>query len=121
MEDTMPKHLPICAALVVFAVGTAHAHEREATLQRFVVPGAGFDIAVATEKDPGGPLYDLSESPDALLLHLPGGELALPFEDAETMLKTIQSMRSAVSAFHVSSSDAKSRRPFAIYVLPKDE
>ena len=43
-----------------------------------------------TPKSPRGPIFDYGESPDALVIYLIGGELALGFEDAETMLTSLR-------------------------------
>ena len=85
----MLKHLSICAALIAFAAGAANAQQKEAILQKLEVPGAAFDIIVAMPK-PQGVTFDLSESPDALVVHLIGGELALGFDNAEKMLKALE-------------------------------
>ena len=45
---------------------------------------AAFDIILAIPKPKGVP-FNLLKSPDALLVHLIGGELALAFDDAEQM------------------------------------
>src|SRR5262245_16715800 len=71
------------------------------------------------QESPASPIYDLSESPDALLVHLIGGELVLAFDDEVKMLNTIKTLGSPVSASHKVSKDGKSRMPFAVYVAPK--
>jgi hypothetical protein len=78
MEDPMFKQLSICAALLVITAGSANA-QQEAVLERMEVPGAAFDIILAMPK-PKGAIFDLSESPDALVMHLIGGERALGFD-----------------------------------------
>ena len=85
----MLKQLSICAALIAFTAGAANAQQKEAILQKLEVPGAAFDIIIAMPK-PQGMTFDLSESPDALLVHLIGGELALGFDNAEKMLKALE-------------------------------
>jgi hypothetical protein len=72
-------------------------------------------------KSPARPMYDLSESPDALIVHLIGGQLVLAFDDAEKMVKAVESLGSPVAASDVLSKDGKSRTPFAVYVVPKAE
>ncbi len=121
LEDTMLKHLSICAALVAFGTATVAAQQQEAVLQRVEVTGTGFDIVLAMPKSPARPVYDLSESPDALIVHLVGGELVLVFDDAEKMLKAAEFLGSPVGASHVVSKDGKSSIPFAVYVAPKAE
>ena len=114
----MLKHLAICAALIAFTSNFASAQQREAMLQKVEVPGAAFDLVVAMPKTPGG-VVDLSESPDALVIHLAGGELALGFESAEQMLKTFDSLRSPVGAFRVQRNGINSLIPVAVYMTPK--
>ena len=119
----MFKHLiiMICAALLLLGAAPAVAQQREAVLHRVQVPGGDFEIVVATQKSPASPIYDLSESPDALLVHLIGGELVLAFDDEVKMMNTINTLGSPVTASHVPSKDGKSRMPFAVYVAPKGE
>jgi hypothetical protein len=119
-EDLMLKHLSISAALMAFTMGSANAQQKEAVLQKVEVPGAALDIILAMPK-PQGVTFDLSESPDALLVHLIGGELALAFDDAEKMLKALDSLRRPIGAFHVESPDRRSRIPIAVYLVPAGE
>ena len=114
----MLKHLTMCATLIAFTSNPAHAQQREAMLQKVEVPGAAFDLVVAMPKTPGA-VVDLSESPDALVIHLAGGELALGFESAEQMLKTYDSLRSPVGAFRVQRNGINSLIPVAVYMAPK--
>ena len=116
----MLKHVSICAALIAFSVGTASAQQREAVLQKMEVPGAAFDIILAMPKSQGA-IFDLSESPDALVVHLIGGKLALGFDDAEKMMKALGTLRRPVGAFHVESPDEGSRIPVAVYLVPVGE
>ena len=44
-------------------------------------------MIVATPKSANAPIYDLGESPDALIIHLTGGELWIGYDDAATMLE----------------------------------
>jgi hypothetical protein len=90
-------------------------------LERKEVLGADFDIVLAVPRSPSRPMYDLSGSPDALVIHLMGGELVLEFEDAVKMLTVAESLRSPVSSSHWVSKDGKTRTPFAVYVVPKAE
>jgi hypothetical protein len=120
-EDAMLKHLMICAALLALGTASVSAQQQEAVLQRIEVPGADFDIVLAMPKSPPRPIHDLSESPDALIVHLIGGELVLTFEDATKMIKAAESLGSPVSASHWVSRGAKSILPFAVYVVAKGE
>jgi hypothetical protein len=119
-EHPMIKHLSICAALVACATGSANAQPKEAMLQRIEVPGAAFDLILAMAK-PQGVTFDLAESPDALLIHLIGGELAVGFDDAEKMLKVLGTLRRPVGALPIESSNDRSRTPVAVYLVPAGE
>jgi hypothetical protein len=111
----MLKHLSICAALVALGIGPLHAQEQEAFLQDIEVPGAGFDFVLAAPNPEAGALPDLGNMPDALVVHLYGGELVLVFDDAEKMLKALDSLKSPVGAFHVEGK----AQPVALYIVPK--
>ena len=112
----MLNHLSLCGTLLVLMTGAANAQQREAVLQKISVQGAAFDLTVATPKT-GGAIYDLSESPDALLVHLAGGKLALGFESPDAMLKVLEAVQGAGCAF----VDSKLHTPVAVYVVPKVE
>jgi hypothetical protein len=120
MEDPMFKQLSICAALLVITAGTANAQQKEAVLERMEVPRAAFDIIFAMPKAPIAS-YDLAKSPEALVMHLVGGELALGFDSEEKMLAALESMRMPVCAFHVESNDPPARNPVSVYIVPKGE
>lgn len=112
----MLRHLPICALLLAFTATSGNAQQKEAMLQRMEVPGAPFDLVVAMPK-PLGATFDLADSPDALLMHLIGDELALGFDDAESMLIAVDKLRRPVGAVQVESPGKRSRMPVAIYVV----
>ena len=116
----MLKHLSLCAALLAFGAASANAQQQEAVLQKVTVPGATFDIILAMPK-PSGATYNLGNSPDALLVHLIGGELALGFDGAERMMKELDTLQLPVCAFHVEGKASKSRKPVSVYIVPKDE
>ena len=116
----MFKQLSICAAFIAFTMPAANAQQREAILQKVEVPGAPFDLVLATAKSPAA-IFDLAESPDALVIHLVGGELALGFESAEEMLKASDILRSSVGAFHFRRDDRNARVPAAVYVIAKGD
>ena len=80
----MFKQLSICVAFIAFTMPTANAQQREAILQKVEVPGAPFDLVLATAKSPAA-IFDLAESPDALVIHLVGGELALGFRQLDRL------------------------------------
>jgi hypothetical protein len=115
LEGRMPMltKLSMCAALA--------AQQQEAVLKRLEVPGAAFDLVLGMPKSPPRPFYDLSESPDALVIHLIGGKLVLTFEDALEMMKAAESLGSPVGASHVAGKEAKSGVPLAIYMVSKAE
>lgn len=117
----MPKHLLICAALVAIGTASAYGQEQEAVLQKVDVPGAGFDIVVAKPKSPTGETVGYGNSSEALVIHLIGGELALPFESADTMLKALDTLQLSVCAFHVEGGGRRSTEPIALYVVPKGD
>lgn len=116
----MLKHLSIYAVLVAFAIGTANAQQR-AVLRKIEAPGTGFDVFIATPKSPGGASYSLSESPDALIIHLVGGELALEFDDVEKMVKALDLLRRPIGAFRMESPDRRLQIPVAVYIVPARE
>ena len=116
----MLKHFSICAALIAFATGATNAQQREAVLQRVGVPGTAFDIILATPA-PEGIVYDLAETPDALLLNLIGGKLALGFESVDDMLHVADRLRTPSCALQVRTKVSKSEIPVAIYVVSKGE
>jgi hypothetical protein len=109
----MLKSLSVFAALVALGAGPVHAQKQEAVLQLVDVPGAGFDLVLASPKPGAAALPDLGNTPDALVMHLHGGELAVVFEDAQEMLKAIDTLRSPVWA------DSAGQRPVALYRIPK--
>src|SRR5204863_8672848 len=100
----MLKRLAICCALVL-AAGSSSAHEREAILQKIEVPGANFEMLVATAKQ-GGAIYDLAGSPDALVIHLIGGKLWVGFDDAAKMLETIDTLHRPLGSLHAEEKEA---------------
>ena len=111
----MLRQLAIFGALLVGTMISADAQQREATLQRIEILGASFDLLIAVPK-PAGVIYDLAESPDALLLNLAGGELAIGFERVDAMLKTLELVRAPVYSF-----GGKGRTAITIYAVPKPE
>src|SRR5262245_12942326 len=95
----MLKQFSICAALVAsgagvvgIAAGSAKVQQQEAILQAIEIPRAAFDLMVAVPKTPAATV-DLERSPEALVMHLPGGRLVLTFETAEQMLMVFDTLR----------------------------
>jgi hypothetical protein len=123
LEGRMPmlKKLSMCAALLALGSVPVAAQQQEAVLTRLEVPGATFDLVLGMPKSPPRPFYDLSESPDALVIHLIGGKLVLTFEDALEMIKAAESLGSPVGASHVAGREPKSGVPLAIYMVSKAE
>ena len=112
----MLKVTAICAALIALATAPLVAHEREATLQRVIGPDDAFDVIIGTPNNGNAPIYDLGDTPDALVIHLTGGELWVGFDDAAKMLETIEMLRRPLGRFYLGSRD----NPVAVYMVPKD-
>lgn len=115
----MLKQFSICAVLLAFGIGQINAQQpqQEAVLQKIELPGAGFDIVLAMPKSPRTPI-DLGSAPEAMVIYLVGGELALTFDSAETMLKARDSLGLPIGAFH---TDGRASKPIAVYAIPKLE
>jgi hypothetical protein len=120
-EDIMLKHLMLCGALLALGAGPVAAQEQEAVLQRMRVAGADFDIVLAIPKSPPRVFDGLNMSPDALIIHLTGGQLAVAFEDPHEMLKAADTLLSSVSSSLCVTKDSKSCVPLALYVVPRGE
>jgi hypothetical protein len=115
----MVKWLSICAALVALGICPVYAQKREAFLQTIEVPAAGFDFVLATPKPGAGMLPNLGSSPEALVVHLPGDELAVVFEDADKMLQAVDVLKRPVCAFRAGGPNGGSPQPVTLYVVPK--
>src|SRR5262245_43644093 len=111
----MLRQLAIAGALCLGAITPAGAQQREATLHRVEIPTAPFDLLIAAPKA-AGVYFDLAESPDALLLNLAGGELAIAFERVDAMLKTVELVRAPVCSF-----GGRGHTPITIYMVPKTD
>jgi hypothetical protein len=109
----MLKHLAICAILLVAPLSLVHAQEQEAVLQRLSVPGASFDLMLATPRVPAA-LIDLGSSPEAFVVHLAGHDLVLVFETGEQMLTTLNELKFPIGAFSTEQSGS-----LAAYIVPK--
>jgi hypothetical protein len=112
----MLKHLPICAALIALTTVCANAQQQQAVLHKFEVPGTAFELILASPKTGAG-TFDLGESPDALVVNLIGGKLAVGFENPREMLQAAGALRAPGCAFHL---DDESRTPIAIYLIRKE-
>lgn len=123
----MLKYIPICAAFVALGTGSLNAQyaqhvqqgQQEAALQKVEVPGADFDIVLAMPKSQTGATFNPGNSPDAMVVYLTGGELALSFDGTETLLQAIDSLQSPACAFHVDGKDSAASKPVAAYIVPK--
>ena len=115
MGDVMLKSSALGIALMALVTGPLCAHEREATLQRLTGPDDAFDMIVAAPKSANAPIYDLGETPDALVIHLLGGELWVAFEDAAKMLDAMERLRRPLGTFYIRDRE----NPVAVYIIPK--
>ncbi len=111
----MLKYAMIFAALVPGA--TSAGAQQQATLRTIEMPAAGVDVIVATPASPGA-RYDLGNSPDALIIPLVGGELALGFEDANAMLKTFDILQPPAYSPQA-GKEGGPPQPVAVYVVRK--
>ena len=116
----MLKHLSICAMLTAFGLGSLSAQQLEAVLQKVEVPGADFEIVLAIPKYPAGALRDLGKSPDAMILHLVGGQLVVGFDTPEKMVAALESVRSGC-AVHVNGKGDKPPKSVAVFVAAQAE
>lgn len=116
----MLRYLSIFAALLAIGSNPVQAQQQEAVLHRVEVPDAGFDVIVARPSSSGA-IINLGRSPDALVIHLIGGELALSFDSEERMLRALDSLQLPGCAFQVERADGTSRQPVAVYVVPKSQ
>jgi hypothetical protein len=115
----MLKHLWICTALVALGIGPVYAQKQEAVLRHIEVAGTDFNLVLAEPKPGGSVLPDLGNTPDALIVHLQGGTLALVFEDAKPMMEVLDLLRSPAIAFHVDPSRSGALHPVALYIVSK--
>ena len=114
----MLRQLTIFGAFLAFATNPVAGHQQEAVLQRISVSGAPFDIVLAKPKSPPKSMDGLNMSPDALIMHLTGGELIVAFEDAREMLKVAETLGSSIGSSYWVSKDGTH---LAVYLVPKDD
>ena len=118
----MFKYLSICIALVAVGINTAYAQVQEAVLQTVAVRGAEFDLIVATPDPEGGIVPpNLQNTPEALIVPLHGGKLALVFDDPWEMVKAFDSLRTPVGAFETPGRGGHAPEPVALYIVPKGD
>lgn len=115
----MLKHLWICAALAALGSASLYAQDREVCLKTVEVPGAGFNFVVATPKQSGGALPSLEDAPNALVMHLRGGEFRVVFDEAGEMVRALDSPASRDCAYEDDGQGRVSLQPVALYVVPK--
>jgi hypothetical protein len=115
----MFKQLSICAALIAIGMGAASAQQQEAVLEIIQLPAAGFDIVFATPRKPGTTI-ELGRSPEALVVPLIGGELALSFENEEQMLTALECLQYPVGAFQIPGRSSSSLISVAVYAISKN-
>jgi hypothetical protein len=116
----MFRYLAIFTALLALGSSLVQAQQQEAMLQRLEVPGAGFDLIVA-RPSPSGATVNLGRAPDALVIYLMGGELALSFDSEERMVRALDSLQLPVCAFQVERASGALREPVAVYIVPKSQ
>lgn len=116
----MLKHLSICVVLTALGTGSLNAQQQGTLLQRMEVPGANFEIVLAVPKSPAA-MHDLGQSPDALIVHLIGGELVVGFDTPEKMVAALEVLRSPGCAFRAGGNGDKPTKPIAVFVVPKTD
>lgn len=114
----MVTRTSICLALTVLGATSVNAQRLEARLQRIEVPGAGFEIHLATAKTPAV-MINLGESPEALVVPLVGNALTLTFEDGADMFAVLEHLRHPGYSFLAPGRDGSPSRAAALYIVPK--
>jgi hypothetical protein len=115
----MFKYLSICAAFVALAAGPVYAQKQEAVLRHIEVPGTDFNFVVASPKPGAGILQDLGNMPEALVVHLQGGALAVVFDDAGEMIKALDLLQAPAIDFRVETDRGGTPQPVALYIVSK--
>ena len=119
----MLKQLLIVATLIACATGPANAQYRSAVLQKLEVPGASFDIVLATA-EPEGWTLDPRTQPDASLggiVHL-GDELVHALtEDFFRTFSNLRLLSHPACTFHAEGKNSRPRTPVVVYMVPKSE
>lgn len=113
----MFKTISIFSLLVALGTATTNAQQQEAILQNIELRGTGLDIVLAMPKSPAATI-NLGMSPDALVLTLTGGKLALAFNSANDMMRMAEALRQPACDFQSESKNRTSRTPVAVYVVP---
>lgn len=108
----MFKYISICATVVALGSAAANAQQQAAILQNVELPGTGLDIILAMPKSPGATI-NLAMSPDAVVVNLIGGKLAVALSSENEMMKARESLQRPACAFQT-----QSKKPVAVYVVP---
>ena len=116
----MLRLLTICAMFLVAGANPVQAQYQEAVLERVAIPGAGFDLLVATPKSENI-IYGLDEAPDALVIRLHGGALILEFENVESMVQALHDLQKPIHSSWTMKKNGKARMPIAVYLVPSAE
>lgn len=112
----MLRNISICAALVLLSTGAVNAQQQQATLQTVALPGTGLDIVLAMPKVPAATI-NLAMSPDAAVVGLIGGKLALAFNSQKESLRAWEALQRPGCAFELQGKDGTAL-PIAAYVVP---
>ena len=120
MGGVMLRLLTIFAMLLVAGTNPVQAQHQEAVLHRVAIPGAGFDLVVATPKSENI-IYGLDETPDALVIRLDGGALILAFENVESMVQALDHLHKPIYSSWIMKRNGKSRMPISVYLVPSVE
>jgi hypothetical protein len=118
----MFKHLFIAAVLIAVAGGAAEAQHREATLQKVDLPGASYDIVVATAKPGGWAFNPLNH--DAYLggiVHLGDSLVHLLTEDFLKTFSSFSVLPHPACTFQSATKNGAQPTPVVIYLVPKTE
>lgn len=110
----MLRNLWTGAALAALSSGVVFAQGRDACLRTVEVPGAGFELVLAT----GGVPPSLENAPDAVVVQLRGGDLTVVLDGAGN---SIRALRSSASPNCPPASDGQNRsplQPVALYIVP---
>ncbi len=112
----MLKLLSTCALVVVCGIGSASAQQQDTMMQKLEVPGADFDIIVATS--PQREVKQLSHESDSLTAYPIGGELAFATEaELKKIFKDVGPVQLPIYALQVNHS--RGRSSAIVYVVPK--
>jgi len=114
-EDTMLKHLSICAALIAFGAGTAAAQQanEDIVMHKLEVPGADFHIVVSMGKSQARTTRRGGETASWTIYPI-GGELA--YARSGEIEKLFN--KHPIHAFQVDRNGVGLRQAVAVYLIP---